>query len=168
VPSKRRRRRVVRESASQLWKPEERPDYAGPLLLDTHMWVWMLEGDVGRIAGAAIPLIERAAATGALLVCDISFWEVAVKAAKGKLTLSMDAPIWLRRAERAPGVVYVAIDRTILLQSTRLPGAMHGDPADRMLVAAAQLHAAPLVTVDKRIIDYAAAHYGVPVCDVRP
>lgn len=168
MPPKRRRRRVVRERASQLWKPEERPDYDGPLLLDTHVWIWMLEGDRSRIARAAIPLIERAAAAGVLLVCDISFWEVGIKVAKRKLTLSMDAPIWLRRAERAPGVAYIPIDRTLLLHSTRLPGAMHGDPADRMLVAAAQLHAAPLVTVDKGIIGYAAAHHGVPVCDVRP
>ncbi len=132
------------------------------------MWVWMLEGNTSRIATAAVPLIERAAAGARLLVCDISFWEVAVKAVKGKLVLSLDAAVWLRQAERAPGIVYLPLDRTILLQSTRLPGDIHGDPADRLLIAAAQLHAAPLVTADAQLIAYAAAQRGIPVCDARP
>ncbi|MDQ3697259.1 MAG: type II toxin-antitoxin system VapC family toxin [Gemmatimonadota bacterium] len=136
--------------------------------MDTHIWVWMLEGDARRMAPAVVPLLERAAASAYLLVCDISFWEVAVKAAKGKLVLSLDPTIWLRQAEHAPGVAYLPLDRTILLQSARLAGEIHGDPGDRMLIALAQLRAAPLVTADERIVHYATTQRGVPVCDARP
>ena len=51
------------------------------LLLDTHIWVWFLEGDTGRMAPALVPLLERSARSGELRVLDISYWEVAVKAA---------------------------------------------------------------------------------------
>ncbi len=152
----------------QVWKPAAQPTYDGPLLLDTPMWVWILEGNTSRIAPAAVPLLQRAAAGAGLTVCDISYWEVAVKAAKGKLTLSIAPTLWLRRAERAPGISSLSLDREILLLSTQLPGDIHGDPADRMLIAAAQLHAMPLITVDQRIIEYAKLQRGVPVCDARP
>lgn len=154
-------------SRSALWRAADDPDYAGPLLLDTHIWVWMLEGDMSRLAPAMPALLQRTAAAGGLSVSDISFWEVALKASKGKLVLSVDATIWLGRAERAPGVAYVPLDRTILLQSARLPGTPHDDPADRMLMATAQLTGMPLVTVDEAIIAYAGAETGVPVCDAR-
>jgi PIN domain nuclease of toxin-antitoxin system len=157
-----------RRSGGQLWSAASRPNYDGPLLLDTHIWLWMLDDDMGHLAVAVPRLLARAAATGQLLVCDISYWELATKAAKGRLPLSMDVAIWLRRAEAAPGVRPVPVDRELLVMSTRLPGTLHGDPADRILLAAAQLLAAPLVTIDERIIDYATVQRGVPVCDARP
>ena len=149
------------------WKPPSRPDFAGPALLDTHVWVWMLEGDLKRLSRAAGPLLERCAGHGGLVVCDISFWEVGIKAAKGALVLSVDPLVWLRRAERAPGVSFLPLDREVLVLSTRLPGAVHGDPADRMLLAASQLHALPLVTADKRIVAYGQTQRSVSICDVR-
>ena len=151
-----------------VWKPSARAGFAGPALLDTHVWVWMLEGDLSRLSGATGPLLERCAAEDGLIVCDISFWEVGVKASKGKLTLSVDVAAWLRRAERAPGLTHLPLDRDILVLSTRLPGALHGDPADRMLLAASQLHALPVVTIDERIIAYARTQRALSVCDARP
>jgi PIN domain nuclease of toxin-antitoxin system len=150
-----------------LWKASERPSYAGPLLLDTHVWVWLLNGDVRRISAPARRVLEHANAVANLFVCDISFWEVAMKAAKGQLALAVDAAVWLDRAESAPGIRYIPLDRAILVQSTRLSGELHGDPADRMLVAAAQLNGMPLMTVDAKVISYARSQAGVPVCDAR-
>lgn len=158
---------ATRRQNSGLWKASARRAWNGPLLLDTHVWVWMLDGDLERVSSAAASLLRRTAASVSLLVSDISFWEVAMKAAKGKLVFSMDAAFWLRRAERAPGIVPVALTREALLLSTRLPGQPHGDPADRMLLATAQLHRAPLVTVDEAIIEYAGRQAGIPVCDAR-
>ncbi|HET6577597.1 MAG TPA: hypothetical protein VFG66_04705 [Gemmatimonadales bacterium] len=55
----------------------------------------------------------------------------------------------------------------MLFQSTRLAGAPHNDPADRMLMATAQLLGIPLVTADRLIIDYATAQPGTPLVDAR-
>lgn len=150
-----------------LWKASERPSYAGPMLLDTHIWIWMLNGDTARISAPARRMLEQVNAIANLFVCDISFWEVAMKTAKGNLTLAVDAAVWLDRAESAPGIRYVPLDRGILVQSTRLTGELQGDPADRMLVAAAQLNGMPLMTADAKIIAYARSQPGVPVCDAR-
>jgi PIN domain nuclease of toxin-antitoxin system len=163
----RARRLPATVSTRLLWKAAARPAYDGALLLDTHVWVWVLNGDLSRVSRAAARLIERANAASLLFVCDISFWEVALKAAKAQLTLAVDAAVWLDRASHAPGIRYVPLDRNVLVQSTRLRGNPHGDPADRMLLAAAQINAMPLVTVDAQIIAYAASEPGVPVCDAR-
>jgi PIN domain nuclease of toxin-antitoxin system len=147
--------------------PAELADYNGPLLLDTHIWLWHIEGDASRLAEETTALLDRSGARSQLLVSDISYWEVAVKAAKGKISFAVDSATWLRRAERAPGIQFRALDRAVLLLSTRLAGAAHNDPADRMLIALAQLESIPLVTADGLIVDYARANLGTPVVDAR-
>lgn len=154
-------------SPAQLWREGDLKKYDGPLLLDTHIWVWYLEGDATKLAPGITALLDRAGKQSALFVSDISYWEVAVKAAKGKLTFSLDVPIWLKRAELAPGIRFLPLDRDTLLLSTRLQGAVHNDPADRMLIAAAKLHNVPLVTADGLIVDYVRTYAGTPVVDAR-
>ena len=149
-----------------VWVPSELTGFEGPVLLDTHIWIWHLEGDDANTARGTAQLLDRCGVDGGLHVCDISAWEIAVKARKGKLHFSVDPLIWLRRAERAPGTRSLPLDREILLTSTMLPGEMHGDPADRMLIAAAKLHNLPLVTADASIVAYAKANPGTPVVDV--
>jgi len=141
--------------------------YDGPLLLDTHIWVWHLAGDTTRLSADVIALLDRCGALSRLHVSDISYWEVAVKAAKQRITLSMDAAVWLQRAERAPGIRFLPLDHAVLLLSTRLAGTAHNDPADRMLIAAAQINNIPLVTADRLIVEYAQSVPGTPVVDVR-
>ena len=46
----------ARKPVSRVWAAASRPDYDGHLLLDTHVWVWMLEGDLHRISAAAVDL----------------------------------------------------------------------------------------------------------------
>lgn len=138
-----------------------------PLLLDTHVWIWWLTGDAPKFVEGARALLQRACDVGDLLVSDISYWEVAMKAARGKLRLSMDAEVWLDRAATVVGFRGCPLSREVLRHSTRLTGALHGDPADRMLIATAQLLGVPLVTADKAIISYAERHSGLHVIDLR-
>lgn len=135
----------------------------GPLLLDTHVWLWHLDGDTTRLTATIRRLVDRCGARNELFVSDISAWEVAVKSAKGQLTLAMDVPLWLSRAEQAAGIRFLPLSRPVLVLSTRLEGGMHGDPADRMLVATALLHAMPLVTADAEIVRYAKRNSGLRV-----
>ena len=152
----------------KVWRPADLPEYDGPLLLDTHIWLWHLDGDRSHTTSDLLPLLDRSGARSNLFVSDISYWEVAVKAARGKLTLSVDAAIWLQQAEQAPGIRFRTLERPVLLLSTRLPGAVHNDSADRMLIASAQLANLPLVTADRLVIEYAESHPGTPVVDARP
>lgn len=150
-----------------VWTARREPTRREPLLLDTHVWLWALEEARGRMCDAAFALVSSAAAERRLYVSDISFWEIALKASKGQLELSVDPMLWLERAARAPGVQALALTRDVLVQSTRLPGAMHGDPADRMLVAQAQLAGLTLMTCDAQLVTYAKAQRAVRVCDAR-
>jgi len=137
------------------------------LLLDTHIWVWFVESDASQMSNKAIEFVKRASERGEVLVSDISFWEVANKSAKGKLSLSIETVLWLKRASEGPGASYLPIERSALIQSMRLVGTPPRDPADRILIATAQLNNATLVTTDKEIIDYARSNPSVSVYDAR-
>lgn len=150
-----------------LWRAAESPLRDTPLLLDTHVWLWTLDGTAGALTKPSIRLIERAAGAGRLYVSDISFWEVAMLVSNGRLELAADPTLWLQRAALAPGIQTLPLTRDVLIESTRLAGTPHGDPADRLLMVQAQLIGASLLTCDKGIVAYAARTPGVPVCDAR-
>ena len=84
----------------------------------------------------------------------ISVWEVAVKTELGRLALPMDLDEWLSQARRYPGIRIEPLGAEDALESARLPGRIHRDPADRMIVALARRFAAPLVTRDRLIRAY--------------
>ena len=70
--------------------------------------------------------------------------------------LSLPCPLdeWLDQALQYPGVQLIPLSRTVAVNASRLPGEIHRDPADRMLVAAAIDLACPLVTADRKVLDY--------------
>lgn len=112
--------------------------------------------------------MRRCLAGEGLVVSVISVWEVGMKVAKGKLMLRPDPRGWVDRASRRPGFSFLPLDRDILLRSTSLSGEIHGDPADRILMASAALSGIPLLTADALILEYAAREGGLTVWDVRP
>jgi PIN domain nuclease of toxin-antitoxin system len=150
------------------WMPGDRPGFAGPALIDTHIWLWYLDGAAERIHPEALDLLRRSVRGDGLLVSDISVWEVGMKAAKGHLQLSPTPAGWVAAAGRRRGFNFLPVDRGILLASSALPGEIHGDPADRILMATAALGGFPLVTADHRIVEYARREGGLSVCDARP
>jgi hypothetical protein len=68
---------------------------------------------------------------------------------------------------RQPGPSFVPLDRQILLGSAQRPGDLHGDPADRMLVATAARAGGPLVTAGQAILGYTERVGGFAVVDAR-
>jgi PIN domain nuclease of toxin-antitoxin system len=134
-------------------KPEPNP---APLVLDTHVWIWLMEGVSGELSAATVRLIDEAAANSALAVSAISVWEVAMLDQRGRVTLSRSIDEWVRMALTAPGIRLVDLSPEIALESARLPGEPHGDPADRILVATARVLGGTLITRDKQILRYAA------------
>jgi len=135
------------------------------LLLDSHVWLWTVSGEaaLGRKTKAAI---QDRAERNAVAISGISFWELAIKSAKGKLQLLPDVREWLRAASRVPGLGVIDVDRELMLRATTLDWA-HGDPADRVLVATAILHDLELATADAMIIAYARRTRALRVLDAR-
>lgn len=136
-------------------------------MLDTHVWIWLMEGTDGALAAAAINQIEAAAAESRLVVAAISVWELAMLETKGRITLSRSIEEWTKAALTGPGIQLVDLSPEIALESTRLPGTPHGDPADRMIMATARAIGGTVVTCDSHILLYGSAGH-VRTLDARP
>lgn len=126
----------------------------GPLVLDTHVWVWAAAGDRRAVAPAVLRAVEAAARRAQLHVATISAWELAMLIAKGRLTLARELGDWIAETRRPPGVLLVPLTAEIAVDAARLPEFRVGDPADRMIVATARALGAELVTADRRLIGY--------------
>lgn len=128
------------------------------LLLDTHVWLWLALGQQGTLAPQAVRAIDAAAERRALAVSIISVWEIALLEARQRIALPLPAGEWIARALEPAAIRLLALDRpATVVDSCRLPGNFHADPADRLLVATARAESAVLVTRDRKILDYGTA-----------
>jgi len=87
-------------------------------------------------------------------VSSISVWEVAQLVVRGRLELTMNVADWVAKSESLPFVQFVPVDNRIAIRATRLPGQLHADPADRIIVATTLALGATLVTKDERLQRY--------------
>lgn len=119
------------------------------LLLDTHAVLWWQTEDrrlpkAARTAIASADIVWVSAASG---------WEVAIKAALGRLRLQEPFAVTVA----ADDFTELPVTLTHAVRLGELP-ALHADPFDRLLVAQALVEGATLVTKDE-----ALGAYGVPV-----
>ena len=124
------------------------------LLLDTHCWLWAQLGMVQHLSRGAQSALKRAETAGQLRVSVISVWEVGMLEKRGRIGLPMNIRTWVGEALSKPGVSLAPLTPEIALESIDLPGELHGDPADRILVATARVLGATLLTKDKRLLEY--------------
>ncbi len=122
------------------------------IVLDTHIWVWWVHGSE-QLTSPQTQIIQ-AHETDAIGVSAISVWEVAKLVECGRLELPCPLHEWFDEALGYPGVRLIELTPAIALESTRLPGEFHRDPADQIIVATARLHNCPLVSSDIRILKY--------------
>jgi PIN domain nuclease of toxin-antitoxin system len=116
-------------------------------VLDTHAWLWWIDDDP-RLSSAARSAID---ASAELFVSAISIWELATLERLGRLKLTPDSRLWVRRALALPGVVPAPVTPEIGMLAGSLPLPFHGDPADRIIYATAVSNDVRLVTGDRRI-----------------
>jgi PIN domain nuclease of toxin-antitoxin system len=123
------------------------------IILDTQVWLWWLH-DPSRLSRKARTAIEKAERSDGYMVSTISVWEIAIKNQLGKLNLPLDIDEWFRRASTYPNLVIEPLLPSDAIESTRLPGYFHKDPADRIVIALARRHGVSLVTSDSLIRSY--------------
>jgi PIN domain nuclease of toxin-antitoxin system len=124
------------------------------IVLDTHVLLWWVSGVTGRISPSARAALDAETRGGTILVSAISAWEIALLVARKRLELTLGVGDWLKTVAEVPGVDFVAVDRTLSVDSVELPGEFHRDPADRIIVATARSRACPLLTADEKILAY--------------
>ena len=114
------------------------------VLLDTHAFLWWLDGD-RRLSAVARRLIANN--ENIVLVSAASAWEIATKVRIGKL--SGAAEVAADIGGSILGQRFESLDITVVhaQRAGALPGP-HRDPFDRMLAAQAQVESLPIVTND--------------------
>lgn len=84
---------------------------------------------------------------------------------KGRLTITREPKDWFDSAVGKIAAGLLAITPELLLRSSFLPEPLHGDPADRILIATAREHDLTIITRDRAILSYGAAgHVRVLAC----
>lgn len=122
------------------------------IILDTHIWVWWVHGDK-QITSTQAEII-KVNEEDIVGVSAISAWEVAKLVEYKRLELPCPLHEWFHEALSYPGIRLIELTPEIAIESTRLPGDFHRDPADQIIVATARLFGSPLITSDSKILKY--------------
>lgn len=121
------------------------------VLLDTHTFLWWLDGD-RRLAVRGRRLIADAATE--VFVSAASAWEIAIKAAAGKLPGALDVAEDVSGCMESQG--FRPLDITVLhAQRAGSLRPLHRDPFDRMPAAQALTEGLPLLSNDAVFDAYA-------------
>ncbi len=128
------------------------------ILLDTHAWIWLVNGDA-NLSKKAINYIQSFVAENNIFLSTISTWELAMLEAKKKIILTSPCLEWINKSLQLTGIQLLPLSPNIAVESSRLPGDFHGDPADRIIVATARIENLTLVTKDSKIIEYSKQKY---------
>lgn len=120
------------------------------LLLDTHAFLWWLDGN-RRLSDTARRAIEEAA--NDIVVSAVSAWEITTKHRIGKLPRAGAVARNVAGAIASQGFEELAITVTDAERAGRLPGP-HRDPFDRILIAQALVRDVAVVSLDRAFDRY--------------
>ena len=120
------------------------------ILLDTHVAIWWL-AEPSNLSSAAKRAIRAHSTPGGIAVSTISVLEIATAVRRGRLQFSGPFEQWLSDMCCIPELRLEPVSVEIAALAGSLSDPMHGDPADRLIVATASILGVPLVTADERL-----------------
>lgn len=120
-------------------------------LLDTHAWVWWIDGDP-RLTRSTKDFLDALPIDRRPYLADISLWEVTMLVERRRLTFRVPLAEWLEAAAHPRSVRLLRLTPVIAAETAALPKTFHRDPADRIIVATCRTMELPLVTRDRRIL----------------
>lgn len=91
------------------------------LLLDTHTFIWLMEGEA-TLKETTRELIRETCKKHFLYVSSISFWERGRLTLKKKLSFTLPVKRWVDQALSLPFLKVVDVTPEIALESCSLPG----------------------------------------------
>lgn len=131
-------------------------DEPAGLLLDTCAVIWLANGQLPQ---PVVDAVMVAAISASAFISPVSAWEIGTLASprggRPALRFLPDPKTWFSKVMAAPGIRKAAMTPDIAVDASYLPGDLHGDAADRLLIATARHLRIPLVTRDTKIIEYA-------------
>jgi PIN domain nuclease of toxin-antitoxin system len=120
------------------------------VLLDTHAFLWWNMDD-DQLSEHAREII--ADGNNAVFLSAASAWEIAIKAAKGKLILPESPAQYVTSRLSQHHFLSLPIEVRHALRVYELPR-YHDDPFDRLLVAQCQIEQLPMLTTDGEMKKY--------------
>ena len=120
------------------------------LLMDTHVWIWVSIEDKRSLSRRASRLLREA---GQKWISAISCWELAKLVEKKRIAFSIPLVTWMRRSLIELNINIADLSPEIAVESTQLTD-FHNDPADQIIVATSRVLGMPVLTSDKRILEY--------------
>ncbi|CDX30663.1 PilT protein-like protein [Mesorhizobium sp. ORS 3359] len=125
------------------------------LLLDTCFVLWSSARQ--PVTKTAIEAVNRARKNaGTIAVSVMSAWEIGMLVSKGRLPSIRTPERWFEEFVEAAAVTVEGVTPRILVAASHLPGTVHSDPVDRMLIATAREQDLTIITRDRAILAYAA------------
>ena len=121
------------------------------IVLDTHIWIRYIDNPESLPMAALNAIRSGREPVG---ISSISVWEVFMLERRGRLELRIPAGQWVAKCERLSLFHFVPVDNTIAQLAVELPEPIHGDPADRIIIATALSLGATLLTKDRKILSY--------------
>jgi len=124
------------------------------VLLDTHVFLWLIIGD-GRLSRKAKQAFLEP--KNRVYLSAVSFWEISIKMSLGKLSLKNG---WVRLFEKEMKINTIQmlpLEITHCEQVSKLPF-HHRDPFDRMLISQAMVEEMAIMTGDGQF-----SGYGIPL-----
>jgi PIN domain nuclease of toxin-antitoxin system len=120
------------------------------VLLDTHIWIWLT---LKKQKPLSIKAIKAIKSTDQKWIAAISCWELAKLVEKNRISFSIPTLTWIRRSLNQYAIRVADLSPEIAVESTNLRG-FHRDPADQLIAATSRVLGMPLITSDKRILDF--------------
>ena len=127
------------------------------VLLDTCAIIWL---STGELKGGILDLLIHAGAAGGVFVSPVSAWDIGMLATSSAGPMRVDFlpdPVrWWERVVSQPMLRIAPLTAAAAIEASRLPQPLHNDPGDRLLIATARELNIPVVTRDRKILDYAS------------
>ncbi len=120
-------------------------------LLDTHTLLWTLFEDE-KLSAKARDAISNA--ENEIYVSVISYWEISLKYALGKLELEGITPDELPEKAKEIDIETMELSEEDAITFYKLPRLKHKDPFDRLIIWQAIRRDLPLISKDKNMEDY--------------
>ena len=116
------------------------------IVLDTHIWIWWLNGDKEKLGDRWSDLI---CGSDDIAISAISCFEVAWLERHDRIELPVVLAAWFDKAIAGSGIRLEPITPLIAQIAVDLP-AHHSDPQDRLIMATAIANKASLISADAK------------------
>ncbi len=124
-------------------------------IIDTHIFIWILT-EPSKLSKSILETINDA---DEIIITSISFWEISLKYAIGKLKLENIQPEDLPRLAKECGISILEVGSDIMSTFHKLPKLSHKDQFDRLIVWTCISENTTLISHDTDFGDY--KHFGL-------